>query len=83
MMEQSRTSLDPELVDDILYFVRINEKYDLEQTLRQACEQYELTASEVLVQCVDPRSGNSSLHYSAANGFTGRYQLSHPKSVLD
>lgn len=56
-------------IDDLLYFTRVNEAQDLEQTIAELAQKYQCTAKDVLAATVDPNTGNSVLHYCSANGF--------------
>lgn len=56
-------------VDDLLYFTRVNETQDLQQTIAELEQKYQCSSKQVLEACVDPETGNTVLHYCAANGF--------------
>lgn len=55
-------------IDDLLYFTRVNEAQDLQQTITELAQKYQCTPKDVLEAAVDPESGNSVLHYCSANG---------------
>jgi uncharacterized protein len=61
--------------DDVLYFTRANEQDELQQTLTQLAQKYNCSAKEVLEAAVDPETGNSVLHFCAANGLGELLQL--------
>ncbi|GAB7360561.1 hypothetical protein MBLNU230_g0446t1 [Neophaeotheca triangularis] len=54
--------------DDILYFTRVNERADLEQTISELAQKYQTQPSAILEASADPENGNTPLHYCAANG---------------
>ena len=56
-------------VDDLLYFTRVNEKEELDQTIAGLAQKYMCSRGAILSAAVDPESGNSVLHYCSANGF--------------
>ncbi|KAK4972618.1 ankyrin repeat-containing protein [Elasticomyces elasticus] len=55
-------------IDDVLYLARANEEQELSQLLNQLAIRYHCQARDILEHSVDPQSGNTSLHYCAANG---------------
>ncbi|KAF2718946.1 ankyrin [Polychaeton citri CBS 116435] len=63
-------ALTSDEIDDLLYFVRVNEKQDLEQTIAGLSQKYQCSNKDVLEASVDPESGNTTLHYCAANGLS-------------
>ncbi|KAK3679829.1 ankyrin repeat-containing protein [Recurvomyces mirabilis] len=56
-------------IDDVLYFTRINEAQDLQQTLTGLSQKYGCQVKDVLEACIDPETGNTLLHFCSANGF--------------
>lgn len=75
-------SLTPDETDDLLYFTRVNEGQDLQQTINELAQKYQCQARDVLEACVDSETGNTVLHYCSANGFDALLQdlLSHLSS---
>ncbi|EKG19059.1 hypothetical protein MPH_03749 [Macrophomina phaseolina MS6] len=64
-------ALSEDELDDLLYLARANETQDLPQYLQQLSQTHAPSSpADVLVAAVDPASGNSALHYAAANGHT-------------
>ncbi|EME81905.1 uncharacterized protein MYCFIDRAFT_138563 [Pseudocercospora fijiensis CIRAD86] len=57
-------------IDDLLYFTRVNEVQDLQQTITELIQKYQCEAKDVLSAAIDPESGNTVLHFCSANGFT-------------
>ncbi|KAL1645759.1 ankyrin repeat-containing protein [Diplodia intermedia] len=56
-------------VDDLLYLARANETQDLPQYLQHLSQSHAgSSAADILAAAVDEASGNSALHYAAANG---------------
>lgn len=68
----ARPALTCDEIDDLLYFTRVNEASDLKQTITELAQKYQCGPTEILKAAVDPESGNSTLHYCAANGLAGR-----------
>lgn len=62
-------SLTLDEIDDLLYFTRVNEVEDLQQTISELSEKYNCSQRDVIPAGVDPESGNTLLHYCSANGF--------------
>lgn len=58
--------LDPDIIDDILYFARTNSITDLTDVLSTTA-----TSAAILQAAIDPDTGNSALHMASANGHTG------------
>jgi len=71
MSPPSPPALTADEIDDLLYFTRVNEVNDLRQTVTELAQKYQCGTKEVLAAGVDPESGNSVLHYCAANGLAG------------
>lgn len=61
-------ALTPDDIDDVLYFTRVNSADELNQTVVHLVQRFQSTPDAVLAACVDPSSGNTVLHYCAANG---------------
>lgn len=55
-------------VDEILYLSRVNEVSELSDYLTSLSTKYNCTKEVLFEAAVDPESGNSALHYAAANG---------------
>lgn len=58
-------------IDDLLYFTRVNEEQELRGLVSELAQKYQSPESTILEHCVDPASGNTVLHYCAANGLAG------------
>lgn len=56
-------------VDDLLYFTRVNQAQDLQQTLTDLSQKYRCQPRHVIEACIDSETGNTALHYCSANGF--------------
>ncbi|KAL1632587.1 ankyrin repeat-containing protein [Neofusicoccum ribis] len=64
-------ALTEDQADDLLYLARANETQDLSQYLQELAQSHAGSSpADVLVAAVDAHSGNSALHYAAANGHT-------------
>lgn len=69
--------LSDDEVDDILYLTRTNDTAELLPYLSQLSQQKGAeSAVEILEACVDEDSGNTAIHYAAANGSTGSFSFS-------
>lgn len=62
-------SLTLDEIDDLLYFTRVNEVEDLQQTLAGLSQKYSCSQQDIINAAVDPESGNTVFHYCSANGF--------------
>lgn len=62
------TPLTPDEIDDLLYFARIGDLQEF-QSLFTTSTQLPTT---IFAQAIDPESGNTPLHYCAANGHAGQ-----------
>jgi len=72
MATQSPPHLTPDEIDDVLYLTRTNDGPELLPYLSQLSQVHATDSpASILVACVDPESGNTPIHYAAANGFTG------------
>ncbi|OCL09483.1 ankyrin [Glonium stellatum] len=60
--------LTEEEIDDILYLSRVNECSELSDYLTSLSAKYNCGKRVLFEAAVDPESGNSALHYAAANG---------------
>jgi hypothetical protein len=67
-------SLGADEIDDVLYFTRVNEGVDLQQTVSELVQKHECSAKDVLEACIDPETSNTVLHYCSANGFVDLLQ---------
>lgn len=67
----ARLTLSEDEIDDVLYLARANETQDLPQYLQELSQSHAGSSpADILVAAVDSQSGNSALHYAAANGHT-------------
>lgn len=57
-------------IDDLLYFTRVDETDELDQTVSELAQKYNCSESDVLSSVVDPNTGNTILHYCSANGLS-------------
>lgn len=64
-------TLSADEIDDILYLTRTNESAELSTYLTQLSQSHSCTPAVLLDACIDEESGNTALHYCAANGSTG------------
>lgn len=71
MSSSTLPALTADEIDDLLYFTRVNEIDDLKQTITELSQKYQCGSKEVVEAGIDPESGNSVLHYCAANGLAG------------
>jgi len=55
-------------IDDILYCARANEPTELSSLLSSLCSQHSCSQAAILLSAVDSVSGNTVIHYAAANG---------------
>lgn len=62
-------ALTADEIDDLLYFTRVNEADELQETLSELSRKSNCSKKDVVRACVDPESGNTVLHYASANGF--------------
>ena len=58
-------------IDEILYLSRVNEVSELSDYLTSLSTKYNCAEEILFEAAVDPESGNSALHYAAANGHLG------------
>lgn len=63
----------PEELDDLIYFSRTGDLPSLESSLTSLCETHKSSPSTLVASCIDidaagDGSGNTLLHYAAANG---------------
>lgn len=61
-------SLNEDTIDDLIYLARAGELEELKSTISSLATEKKCLGSEVLSATVDTASGNSLLHYPAANG---------------
>ena len=71
MASTNAPTLTADEIDDVLYFTRVNEVEDLKTTIAELAQKYQCQPKDVVEAAVDPESGNSTLHYCAANGLAG------------
>lgn len=71
MSSTNAPTLTADEIDDVLYFTRVNEVDDLKTTIAELAQKYNCQPKDVVEAAVDLESGNSSLHYCAANGLAG------------
>ena len=69
MPSEVEPQLTPDEIDDLLYFTRVDEQQDLQQTIVELAGRYNCTSKQLLEAAVDPTTGNTVLHFSSANGF--------------
>ena len=62
-------SLTLDEIDDLLYFTRVNEIEDLQQSILELTQKYGCAPKDVILSGIDPESGDTLLHYCSANGF--------------
>ena len=80
MSSPNALTLTADEIDDVLYFTRVNEVDDLKTTIAELAQKYNCQPKDVVEAAVDPESGNSTLHYCAANGLAGKEKL-HPNLI--
>jgi hypothetical protein len=78
MSSTNAPTLTADEIDDVLYFTRVNEVEDLKTTIAELAQKYNCQPKDVVEAAVDPESGNSSLHYCAANGLAGKTNPAFP-----
>lgn len=61
-------SLSEDTIDDLIYLARANELDDLKESLSNLSTTHSCPASAILAAAIDSSSGNTLLHYAAANG---------------
>lgn len=66
-------TLDPDTIDDILYFARTNSLADLTELLSTTATSLSTNSTAILLAAIDLDTGNSALHMASANGHTGIY----------
>jgi ankyrin repeat protein len=71
MASSNTPTLTADEIDDVLYFTRVNEVSDLQTTITELAQKYQCQPTAIVEAAVDPESGNSPLHYCAANGLAG------------
>ncbi|PNS21205.1 Ankyrin repeat-containing protein [Sphaceloma murrayae] len=62
--------LEEDDIDDILYLVRTNDRDELDGLLSTLSQKYTASESAVLQSSVADGSGNTAVHFAAANGLT-------------
>lgn len=66
-------------IEDVLYLARANEAEELTSFLSELAQKYNVEQGEIIAACVDQETGNTAIHYSAANGHTGEaYRVPGP-----
>ena len=73
MPTATHPDLDPDTIDDLLFLARTGETSELTDTLSHLANSHTTTPSTLLPSCIDPDSGNSTLHMASANGHTGTF----------
>ncbi|ETN44535.1 uncharacterized protein HMPREF1541_10205 [Cyphellophora europaea CBS 101466] len=68
MPSANRVTLPEENIDDLIYLARASELTELQSTLEDLTKQHSCTPTDLLSAAIEPASGNSLLHYPAANG---------------
>lgn len=71
MASTNPPALTADEIDDVLYFTRVNEVEDLKTTVAELAQKYQCQPKDIIEAAVDPETGNSTLHYCAANGLAG------------
>ncbi|OQO13988.1 hypothetical protein B0A48_00863 [Cryoendolithus antarcticus] len=71
MTSSQPSSLTADEIDDLLYYTRVNEKDELVKTIDELAQKHQCNKDAILEAGIDPETGNSTLHYCAANGLTG------------
>ncbi|KAK3080901.1 hypothetical protein LTS18_012093 [Coniosporium uncinatum] len=61
-------SLTEDNIDDILYCARANDPTELSSLLSSLSSQHSCPQTAILLSAIDSESGNTVLHYAAANG---------------
>ena len=78
--------LDPDTIDDILYFARTGDLPELILILTTQSAQLGTDARAIVFAAADASTGNTAGHYAAANGHIGKYRrppaLAHTLSIL-
>ncbi|KAF4556618.1 Ankyrin repeat-containing protein 4 [Elsinoe fawcettii] len=72
--------LEEDEIDDILYSVRSNDKGELDSFLKATANKYSTTEKAVLLSSIAEHSGNTAIHFAAANGL--KDLLSHILQLL-
>ncbi|KAK6442381.1 ankyrin repeat-containing protein [Oleoguttula sp. CCFEE 5521] len=70
MTSSQPPSLTADEIDDLLYYTRVNEKDELVKTIDELAQKHQCNKDAILEAGIDPETGNSTLHYCAANGLT-------------
>ena len=73
MPTATHLTLDPDTIDDLLFLARTGETSELTDTLAHLATSLSITPSTLLLSCIDPDSGNSTLHMASANGHTSTF----------
>lgn len=71
MTKDNTIVLDEDTIDDILYCVRTNDPLDLADCLSTAAASHSTSQRSILLSTLAPETGNTALHYAAANGHDG------------
>lgn len=71
MPTATHPTLDRDTIYDLLFLARTGETSELTHTLFHLAISLSTTPSTLLLSCIDPDSGNSTLHMASANGHTG------------
>lgn len=67
-MRTEAKPLDEDDLEEVVYMVRTNEVESLPNYLVELTSKSWKSEGEILTQCTDQYSGNTVLHYCAANG---------------
>lgn len=77
-------SLTEDEIENVLYAARVNEPAELKQYLAEVQQRQGGGQStfQILNAAADAESGNTALHYAAANGHTGETLSAHDSLLL-
>lgn len=70
--DDSGLRLEEDDIDDILYSVRTDDKEELDSFLKSLADKYSIAEKDVLQSSVAEHSGNTAVHFAAANGLSGQ-----------
>lgn len=69
--DSKMSSLEEDVIDEILYLARANEAAELTSYLTELSAQTKRSSADLVAAAIDPYSKNGALHYAAANGHNG------------
>ncbi|TKX18311.1 ankyrin repeat-containing protein 34 [Elsinoe australis] len=79
--DDSGLRLEEDDIDDILYSVRTDDKEELDSFLKSLADKYSIAEKDVLQSSVAEHSGNTAVHFAAANGLSAL--LTHILQILN